>query len=460
MQKVTRNPTLGTTVKITAGKAYFSLKVLIFAVALLLLGTTLDRPGTARGEGVTQNSGSVGAVNVRGEDSVHGGSAEQNAGVARFGAGAGSGGTTKLAGLSAQNAGFRFPARQEENDSVSVIMVGDILLHDKVLENCRNDDGSYSFSSIFAGTKSLISRADISIVNQEVIIGGAELGVSGYPRFNAPYEIADSLVDAGFNLICHATNHAVDKGKQGILNCLNYWSKNYPEISVVGLYRTKEDSEKIYIYEKNGMKIAVLNYTLHTNYLSLPADMKYAVKLLEEKKVRADLEKAKSLADFIIVCPHWGVEYSYEVSAAQRNWCKIFMEYGVGLVIGTHPHVIQPIEMLTDDVTGKKMLVYYSLGNFVNWTSNTDENCANQFVGGLADVELAKAADGSVFVKEYSVKPTVCHVSDEKNGITVFFLASYSRQKAEKNAIKKQDSSFSYEYCTALAKRIWPQFVE
>ena len=115
---------------------------------------------------------------------------------------------------------------------------------------------------------------------------------------------------------------------------------------------------------------------------------------------------------------------------------------------------------MTDEATGKKMLVYYSLGNFVNWTANTEKNCASQFVGGLADVKLAKADDGSVFIAEYSVKPTVCHVAEEKNGITVYFLASYSRQKAEKNAIKKQDSSFSYEYCTNLVKRVWPQFAE
>ncbi len=428
MQKVTRKATAQA--KPTIRKTFFSLKVLVFAVALLLIGTTLDRPGTARGEDAAQNGG-TGLV---------------GAGAAQLA----QGGRTS----------FSFSARPEENDTIFVTMVGDILLHTKVMENCRNDDGSYSFSSIFAGTKSVTGRADISLVNQEVIIGGTELGVSGYPRFNAPYEIADSLVEAGFNVICHATNHAVDKGKQGILNCLNYWSKNHPEISVIGLYGTKEDSEKIFIYEKNGMKIAVLNYTLHTNFLSLPADMKFAVNLLDEDKVRTDLEKAKSLADFIIVCPHWGVEYSHEVSSAQRNWCKIFMEYGVGLVIGTHPHVIQPIEMMTDEATGKKMLVYYSLGNFVNWTANTGKNCASQFVGGLADVKLAKSDDGSVFISEYSVKPTVCHVSEKKNGITVYFLASYSRQKAEKNAIKKQDSSFSYDYCVNLAKRVWPQFAE
>ena len=201
MQKVTRKATAQS--KPTIRKTFFSLKVLVFALALLLIGTTLERPGTARGEDVAQNGNSAAQVSE-----------------------------------SAQNASLSFFARPEEDNTVSVTMVGDILLHGKVLENCRNDDGSYSFSSIFAGTKSVTGRADISLVNQEVIIGGTELGISGYPKFNAPYEIADALVEAGFNVICHATNHAVDKGKQGILNCLNCWSKNYPEISVIGLYGT------------------------------------------------------------------------------------------------------------------------------------------------------------------------------------------------------------------------------
>lgn len=351
-------------------------------------------------------------------------------------------------------------AHTDDNDTVSVIMVGDILLHSKVQENCLNDDGTYDYSSIFAATKSVVANADIALVNQEVIIGGKELGISGYPKFNASYEIADELAESGFNVICHATNHVLDKGKDGILNCLSYWETHHPEVSVIGLYKTKEQSETIHIHEQNGMKIAILNYTLHTNWLPPPKDMKYAVNLLDEDKVRSDLEKAQSLADFIIVCPHWGVEYSHDVTAAQREWCKIFMEYGVGLVIGTHPHVIQPIEMLTDDVTGKQMLVYYSLGNFVNWTSNTGKNCASQFVGGMADVKLAKGDDGSVYIADYTVRPTICHVTEEKKGITVYFLSAYTRQKAQKNAILKQDSSFSYEYCTALVKRIWPQFVK
>ena len=113
-----------------------------------------------------------------------------------------------------------------------------------------------------------------------MIIGGEDLRVTGYPSFNAPFEVADALADAGFDVICHATNHALDRGAKGIVNCLGNWEDDHPEIEVVGIHTSKEDSDKICIYEKDGYKIAVLNYTYGTNGIPLPKDMPYAVDLL------------------------------------------------------------------------------------------------------------------------------------------------------------------------------------
>ena len=121
------------------------------------------------------------------------------------------------------------------DDSITLIMVGDILLHTPVAESGKTKDGEYDFSAIFAPLKEEIQSADIAIVNQEVIIGGAELGVSGYPAFNAPYELGDALVEAGFDVVCQGTNHALDKGKKGILNCISYWREEHPEIAVLGI---------------------------------------------------------------------------------------------------------------------------------------------------------------------------------------------------------------------------------
>ena len=129
-----------------------------------------------------------------------------------------------------------------QQPTVTIIMVGDVLLHTRVEQSATTEDGSFDFAPIFANVKEEVAAADLALVNQEVIIGGEELGISGYPAFNAPYEVADELADTGFDVICHATNHALDKGKKGLNNCLNYWQEHYPDLAVLGIHDSKEHS--------------------------------------------------------------------------------------------------------------------------------------------------------------------------------------------------------------------------
>ena len=337
---------------------------------------------------------------------------------------------------------------------VTLLMVGDILLHTPVEKSAKREDGSYDYEAIFANTKELISAADLALVNQEVILGGAELGISGYPAFNAPYEVGDDLVEAGFDVICHATNHAMDKGKQGIMNCLNYWEQNHPEIQVLGLHDNPDDS--LYVFEKDGIKIAFLNYSYGTNGIALPSDMPYAVDLLKDQsKVIADIQYAESVADFTVVCPHWGTEYRLTADSSQKKWTKLFLENGVDLVLGTHPHVIEPVELVTDDATGHAMLVYYSLGNFVNWTSSSGDGVSNRMVGGMAQVTLSQNEDGEVIISEYGVTALVCHLTNGQDGVTVMPLSEYGEDLASENQIRRQDSNFSYAYCVDLCNEVW-----
>ncbi|MCM1046911.1 MAG: CapA family protein [Clostridiales bacterium] len=337
---------------------------------------------------------------------------------------------------------------------ISIVMVGDILLHTPVAESGVQEDGSYNFDAVFANVKEEVAAADLAIVNQEVIIGGEELGVSGYPCFNAPYELGDALVDAGFDIVLHATNHALDKGSKGINNCISFWKNNYPQIAVLGINESEEEQENIYVYEKDGVKIAILNYTYGTNGIPLPEDMPYAVNMLEKEKVAEDIGKAKEAADFIIVCPHWGTEYRLTPSAEQEQWTDFFLENGVDLVIGTHPHVIEPIEWVGDD-NGNEMLVYYSLGNFVNWTSGRGEGVANRMVGGMAQITVTRNEDGEVCILDYGVEPLVCHLREGANGVTTYFLSDYTQQMAEENMITAQDAEFSAEYCESLCREVW-----
>ena len=345
-------------------------------------------------------------------------------------------------------------SNSREPGDFTVVMVGDILLHDGIEKCALREDGSYDYTEVFRHTKDEIEAADLAIVNEEVIIGGEELRVSGYPSFNAPYEIADELAETGFDVICHATNHALDRGKKGIVNCLSYWKENYPQIMPVGIYDSARESDELCIYEKNGYRIAVLNYTYGTNGIPLPKDMPYAVNLIKEDKVISDLAKAEKEADFTIVCPHWGTEYNLGITDYQKKWAKIFADGGADVIIGTHPHVVEPLEIVTAD-DGRKVPVYYSLGNFVNWTSGQGRGVANRMVGAMAVITLNMDEAGDVYVKDYGVKPLVCHVESATDGATVYFLDDYTQAKSFLNEIRRRDDNFSYIYCEELCYSIY-----
>lgn len=373
------------------------------------------------------------------------------------------------------DSGVQMPAGPEPSPEITLVMVGDILLHTPVAESALLENGSYDFSAIFAHTREEISSADLAIVNQEVILGGSELGISGYPAFNAPYELGDSLVDAGFDVVLHATNHALDKGAKGITNCLAYWENSHPDTAVLGIHGSAQDQDEIYIYEQDGIKIAILNYTYGTNGIPLPQGMDYAVDLMDDRdRMAEDLRQAEELADFTIVCPHWGTEYRLTADSGQETLARFFRENGADLVLGTHPHVIEPVAWVTEDgihtcdlteqedgriLTGTEtpngMLVYFSLGNFVNWTSGTGEGVANRMVGGMATVTLGLDDDGDLSIREYGVIPLVCHVEQGRGGVTVYPFSDYSEQLAEKNAIRLQDGNFSLQYCGDLLEQVW-----
>lgn len=339
-----------------------------------------------------------------------------------------------------------------EEQEVTLVMVGDILLHTPVAKSGLREDGTYNFDAVFENVKERIESADLALVNEEVIIGGSELGVTGYPSFNAPYELGDALAEAGFDVVLHGTNHALDKGSRGLENCLRFWEEKHPEIAVLGINESAEAQEKIFVYEQDGIRIAILNYTYGTNGIPMPETMPYGVNLLQEEKVIEDLQQAEETADFVIVCPHWGTEYQLEPSKEQEKWVKLFADNGADLVIGTHPHVIEPVEWYEEE--DREMLVYYSLGNFVNWTSGTGAGTANRMLGSMAEVTIGLDENGEAGIKEYAAEPLVCHVEEGRDGVTVYFLEEYTEELAGENEIRKQDEAFSLEYCRNLWEEV------
>lgn len=341
----------------------------------------------------------------------------------------------------------------QELQTAAIVMIGDVLLHTNINDSGLMEDGSYCYDHLFTHVKEKVQKADLALVNQEVILGGRELGLSGYPAFNGAYEVGDSLAAAGFDVILHATNHALDKGKKGLLNCKRFWKEQYPDISVVGIYESQEEADNICVTEVNGIRIAVLNYTYGTNGIALPGDMPYIVDLWEEEKIAADVEKAKAESDFIVVCPHWGTEYTHKQTREQEEKAQFLAKLGVDLVIGTHPHVIEPVEWVAGE-EGHQMLTYYSIGNFINATSGTGAGVADRMVGAMAEITVAME-DGEAYIKEYGVTPLITQMLFGSGQITTYPIEEYTPQLAAQNEIIHQDSHFSLEYCKKICREVF-----
>ncbi len=342
----------------------------------------------------------------------------------------------------------------EVQPKISLVMVGDMLMHLRVTQSGRMEDGTYNYDHIFEHVKDDIQAADIALVNQEIILGGPDLGYSGYPMFNTAYELGDAIDEAGFDIVLHATNHTMDKGKAGLMNCLNYWSDNHPDIKVLGANKTQEEYEEVYIYEQDGMKIAILNYTYGLNGMPMPSDMPYAVDMMVEDKMSADLAKAEAEADFTVVCLHWGNEYQTYASENQKMWANFFLERGTDLIIGTHPHVIQPVEWYEDE-EGNRMLVYYSIGNFINSTADSGNGIGKRVVGAMAEVEIIRDENGDVVIGDYGVTPLVTQIEAGPGNITTYKLEDYSQELADSNQMSYKDPGFSYEFCKELCREVF-----
>lgn len=266
----------------------------------------------------------------------------------------------------------------------SIFMVGDALIHSCVYNDARVN-GGYDFKPQIEKIKPISSKYDLVYYNQETVLGGTELGLSNYPRFNSPYEVGDAFVDAGFNLVSLATNHTMDKNEIGVLNSVNYWKKQTGVVTS-GQWSSYEDRETSVskIYEKNGIKYAFLSYTIWTNGLETPYGKDYLNNVYSEEKAAADIAKVKDKADIIIVAMHWGTEYYLGVDWQQTKIANFLASQGVQLIIGAHPHVVEPVEYINDG----KTFVIYSLGNLIS-----DQEGNERLTGLMMTVDIKKKVD-------------------------------------------------------------------
>lgn len=349
-------------------------------------------------------------------------------------------------------------ALSNNESTIKISMIGDILMHQLATKGSFLSNSTYNFDYMFDKFNVNIKDFDINIVNLEIVLCAEKFDIRYFPRFSNRFEIADSLVNFGYNVILKATNHAYDHGEEGIHTELEQWKQRYPEIQVTGAYLTKEDSEKITYITKKGMKLAIINFTIFSNR-KIPPNNSYIINFGKNNtnKIENNIMKAKEEgAEYIIVCIHWGKEYSNKVNKRQKNLVKLFYKLGVDLVIGTHPHVIQPVKWYKEKGNKRKMLIFYSLGNFINATNNVGKGFYRVFCDGIAYVEIERnKVTGKIETKVGKFVPLITHIEKNKDLVQTYLVRDYSPELAEENRIiTRTDSTFSYETMINYFKRV------
>lgn len=295
-----------------------------------------------------------------------------------------------------------------EEYKTSLIMVGDALIHSSVYRDANRLAGynGYDFKPQISYIKDVVKDYDLAYYNQETILGGTSLGLGDYPTFNSPQEVGDAMIDAGFNLVSLATNHTLDSGSKAVLESRKYWN-NQKSVQAVGSYSSTAEKKEIEtrVLESNNITYAMLNYTYGTNGIPVsndylvnvwPTDLNTNVVAYDQRyqayknTVKSDIEAIRDKVDVLIVAMHWGVEYTHTPTAYEKDMAKFLADNNVDIVIGTHPHVIQPVEWIDDTI------VFYSLGNFISAQYQNYGSCYNYkcMIGLMSSLDITKTKVG------------------------------------------------------------------
>lgn len=331
--------------------------------------------------------------------------------------------------------------------TVTFAAVGDVLIHEPILRYGLEQN---SFDFLYEHVRKELQNADIAIMNQETIYTENASHYSDFPKFGTPLSAGEAVQAAGFDVVTAANNHALDQGMEGINTTYRFYEeRNILCLGIQPSFANKNSEENSASEENNftlpendpvfteytpfriirqrRIRFALLNYTYGLNGQPLPAEQPYAVHTLyDEEQVRKDIRAAREAADMVIVFVHWGTEYEAEPDEQERYWANVFLEENVDVVIGTHPHVLQPYEWMTGS-DGHQMLIYYSLGNFIS-----AQDSLERIIGGMAQFKVEITLNGCE-ITEAELLPTVTHQSD--NLYTVYFLKDYTEELAKQHRL-------------------------
>lgn len=318
-------------------------------------------------------------------------------------------------------------------ESITIAAIGDILIHDTVFEDARTTD-SFDFKPMLAPVKEALMKPDILLANQETILGGIELGLSGYPTFNSPREVGEALMDAGVDIVSTANNHTLDKGEKGVQSSMSYMTE--VGLPYVGSFKDQEDKQRLRILNHSGINIAYLSYTYGTNGIPVPEGKDFLVNLIDKAAMKEEIHRAKEVSDVVVMSIHWGNEYQRFPDTIQQELAQFIVDEGVDVVFGHHPHVLQPMEWLKAQ-DGRQALVIYSLGNFLS-----GQMWDYKDIGGMASVDI---------IKQVSPKGTTVELANPA------FFPTYVASKGQRNykvVPLKQASDFGLEDASAKYEEI------
>lgn len=326
----------------------------------------------------------------------------------------------------------------ESVTTASISIVGDLMCHSTQFNYAKVNADSFDFTGVYSEIKPYIKSADLRIGNLETVFAGESEGYSGYPFFNAPDEFAHALKDAGFNLLITANNHALDQGEDGVLRTIEQINKN--GIHHTGTFTSEKDRDSVRIFGIRGILIAVLAYSENTNDIPIPKGKSYLINLIDEERIKDDIAKLRARnVDIVLVHFHYGPEYNREPSNHQKEIVSKTIDAGADIIIGGHPHVIQPFDFF--ETNGGKLdtgFVAYSMGNFIS-----NQRWRYSDAGVILNIEVAKnKLTDSVYFENVSYLPTWVFKGSTDMGKEYIILPS-----------ENSESDSSYYYLTKSDKR-------
>ncbi len=336
----------------------------------------------------------------------------------------------------------QFVTTAKRTASVNMLAVGDNLIHKPIYEQAqaRTKDGSYDFAPVYEKLKDIVTAVDIAVINQETMMSSLH-EVTTYPCFNTPVVMAQQLADLGFDVLTIANNHMLDKASKGLISTLDLINST-DGLLASGAYHSRDEYTDLEIVDIDGITFAFLSFTEHTNGITLPADKEdYAIYLEERDDVKLQVEYADKAADVVVVSMHAGIEYSDEPYYVQTDFAQDVVDWGADLVLGTHPHTLQPIVYLTN-AEGKEVPVLYSLGNFVS-----AQNKPKRLIGGMANITFTKDFQtGEVTLSKPQLDIVITHYRSGYSGIKLYRLEDYTAELAGVHGVEGFSLDFIYEH--------------